>query len=193
MNPDTGKKAYRLVHWGTVDEKLRFHPNARFLLASEEERTKLIFPENWDLSEIKVQCGFPEVSKMLSVWQSDNRLYGNSWLFFEIAKITGVYEDLCIVFKDRLQYVNIILTIVFHLIIENSCCCNIEQWQRIQKLPCDDTLTADFIAGFIRSITKEHKEEMFGCRAVRLKQEEVCVVCLTSDSTYCHSFGDIKF
>ena len=50
----------------------------------------------------------PEVSKMLSVWQSDNRLYGNSWLLFEIAKITGVYEDLCIVFKDRLQYVNII-------------------------------------------------------------------------------------
>ena len=51
VNPETGKREYTRVHWGTVDKNLRFHPNSTYILASGEERSKLIFPEDWDLSE----------------------------------------------------------------------------------------------------------------------------------------------
>ena len=44
---DIGKKKYRYIHWGSVDENLKFIPGAPFFLASPEERAKLIFPEDW--------------------------------------------------------------------------------------------------------------------------------------------------
>ena len=50
-----GKKRYRHRHWGTVDEKagMKFVPGTEYLLASPAERSRLIFPEGWDLSELK--------------------------------------------------------------------------------------------------------------------------------------------
>jgi hypothetical protein len=35
----------------TVDENLKFKPGAAFLLATPEERAKLIFPVDWAMSE----------------------------------------------------------------------------------------------------------------------------------------------
>lgn len=46
----TGKKRSLHVHWGTLDDQLRFYPNEKYLSASEEERNHLVFPDNWDLS-----------------------------------------------------------------------------------------------------------------------------------------------
>ena len=52
---EDGKKRYAHKHWGTLDENLRFHPNTTYLYASIEERSKLIFPKEWDLSKIEKQ------------------------------------------------------------------------------------------------------------------------------------------
>ena len=93
--------------------KVLFHPNSTYILATAEERSKLIFPEGWDLSETKVLPGLPDASAMIPEGQNENRLYGDSWLLMEIAKATGVFEDLCSVFRDNINYVNIILTIAF--------------------------------------------------------------------------------
>ncbi len=46
-----GKMRRRYVFWGSVTEDLRFIPNERFLSSSPEERSKLIFPKEWDMSE----------------------------------------------------------------------------------------------------------------------------------------------
>lgn len=56
---EDGRKQYRHRHWGTVDEAagMKFIPGAEYLLASVEERSRLIFPENWDLSELKKNAG----------------------------------------------------------------------------------------------------------------------------------------
>lgn len=51
IDPETGKRKYQRVHWGTLDGK-RFIPGMRYLTATIEERAKLIFPEDWDLSEM---------------------------------------------------------------------------------------------------------------------------------------------
>lgn len=48
----TGTKArYIITHWGTVSEDLVFSPNATYRLTDVEERLKLIFPKDWDISE----------------------------------------------------------------------------------------------------------------------------------------------
>lgn len=52
LTPD-GKRKYSIIHWGTVTENLQFVPGKRWYAASEEERAKLIFPEDWDLRHIK--------------------------------------------------------------------------------------------------------------------------------------------
>ena len=51
VDPSTGKKKYRHVHWGTVDENLVFTPGSAFYLASPTERAQLIFPKDWDMSK----------------------------------------------------------------------------------------------------------------------------------------------
>jgi len=38
IDPDTGKKKYLYIHWGSVDENLRFIPGAQFYQASPDER-----------------------------------------------------------------------------------------------------------------------------------------------------------
>lgn len=43
INSDTGKKSYHHVHWGIVDENDKFIPGKNYLVASIEERSKLIF------------------------------------------------------------------------------------------------------------------------------------------------------
>jgi hypothetical protein len=50
INPETGKRVYQRIQWGRLDENLRFIPGRLFYLASPEERAKLIFPDEWDMS-----------------------------------------------------------------------------------------------------------------------------------------------
>ena len=57
VDPNTGKRKYRRIHWGTVDDNNRFVPGRAYLFAPVEERSKLIFPEGWDLSEIEKLSG----------------------------------------------------------------------------------------------------------------------------------------
>ncbi|MCL2135582.1 MAG: nitroreductase family protein [Candidatus Bathyarchaeota archaeon] len=53
IDPTTGKKKYTYKHWGTIDQNNKFIPNTLYYLTPPEERAKLIFPKNWDLSETK--------------------------------------------------------------------------------------------------------------------------------------------
>ena len=49
---EDGKRKYRMLHWGTLTEDLRFIPGKTWLQASVLEREKLIFPPEWDLSAL---------------------------------------------------------------------------------------------------------------------------------------------
>ena len=54
IDPDrtSGRNKHKRIHWGTVDENNKFHPNKTFLYADLSERRKLIFPDDWDMSEV---------------------------------------------------------------------------------------------------------------------------------------------
>ncbi|MDR1993471.1 MAG: hypothetical protein LBQ98_08295 [Nitrososphaerota archaeon] len=52
IDSKTGKKKYKYKHWGTVDQNKKFIPNSTYHLTPFQERAKLIFPKDWDLSAI---------------------------------------------------------------------------------------------------------------------------------------------
>lgn len=94
VDPETGKRTYRRIHWGTVDENNRFIPGKAYLFATLEEREKLIFPEGWDLSETEKLSGKRRPGRPVVECQDENRLYGDIWLLEQIAETTGIRKDL---------------------------------------------------------------------------------------------------
>ena len=47
--PD-GKYNHPQKIWGSVDEKMVFHPNKRYLALGDEERNKMLMPSEWKLA-----------------------------------------------------------------------------------------------------------------------------------------------
>ena len=74
IDPETGKKKYRYIHWGSVDENLKFTPGSRFFLASPEERSCLIFPNEWNMSEAKKFTGLRKPGRPAFNGNDQNRL-----------------------------------------------------------------------------------------------------------------------
>ena len=61
--PDsTGRKKYKRIYWGFLDSDLKFHPNKSYVMASPEEREKLIFPKEWDITENEVLTNDSELN-----------------------------------------------------------------------------------------------------------------------------------
>lgn len=50
---ENGKRKYVYRHWGIVDDNKKFIPGKRYVFASLEERSKLVFPDGWNMSEVK--------------------------------------------------------------------------------------------------------------------------------------------
>jgi hypothetical protein len=77
IDPKTGKKKYRYIHWGTIDSNLKFAPSTQFFLATPEERSQLIFPEEWDMSEVKKLTSMRNAGRASYDEEEQNRLYGD--------------------------------------------------------------------------------------------------------------------
>ena len=84
-SPKTGKSYLRQIHWGTVDENLKFIPGKLFIVTPPEERKKLVFPDGWDLSAAEQFTGLRKPGRPAIVVQDDNRLYGHIWLLEKTA------------------------------------------------------------------------------------------------------------
>jgi hypothetical protein len=90
----TGKRTHRCIHWGKVDKNLKSIPGPTFLSASSEEQASLIFPENWDLSEVSPITDLNSSSSQERDKESQTRLYGDIWLLEQVAEQTGIRQDL---------------------------------------------------------------------------------------------------
>ncbi len=54
---ENGNRKYVYCHWGVVGENKKFIPGKRYVFANLEERAKLIFLDDWDMSEAKRLSG----------------------------------------------------------------------------------------------------------------------------------------
>ena len=193
IDPETGKKTYHHVHWGTVDENDRFIPGKNYLVAALSERAKLIFPDKWDLGEIKKLSGAREKGRPAIESQDENRLYGDIWLLEKIADATGIRQDLSKVFGGNEESVNAVMTLAFFLFSGKETYNQLASWQRYSRVPYDRELTSPMITRLTQSITEENRTALLKLRATRLSSEELCAVDSTSRSAWGSGLSDIRY
>jgi hypothetical protein len=193
IDPKTGKKKYRHVHWGTVDENDKFAPGSKFFLASPEERTKLIFPEGWDMSEAEKLTGLRTAGRPAYDGEDQNRFYGDIWLLEQVATRTSIRQDLEAVFDGNCEIVDDILTLAMFPYLTKFNYSRVARWQRIAAAPSTRELTPKAITLLTQSITEQHRMDLLRLRALKLGKDELCAVDSTSRSAYGWSLADIRW
>jgi hypothetical protein len=190
---NTGKKKYRRIHWGTIDENNKFTPGSQFYQASPEERAQLIFPENWDISEAEKFTGLRPPGRPAYDGDHQNRFYGDIWLLEQIATKTGIRQDLEAVFNGNREIVDDIMTLAMFPYITKFNYSRVVRWQKIAAAPSSRELTPKAITLLTQSITEQHRMDLLGLRAARLGKDELCAVDSTSRSAYGWSLADIRW
>ena len=193
IDPVSGKKKYRHVHWGTVDENLKFIPSSAFFLAEPEERSRLIFPEDWDMSAAEKLAGLRKPGRPEYSGEDQNRLYGDIWLLEQVALKTGVKHDLESVFNGNREIVDDILTLAIFPYITKFTYGRVSRWQRVVKSPSSRDLTPKAITLLTQSITEQHRMDLLRLRATKLGKDKLCAVDSTSRSAYGSSLADIHW
>ena len=193
LDPATGKKKYHHVHWGTVDENLKFVPGTAFFMAKPEERARLIFPEGWDTSEADKLAGLRKPGRPEYGGEDHNRLYGDIWLLEQIALKTGIRQDLESVFGGNCEIVDDILTLAMFPYITKFTYNRVARWQKVARSPSSRDLTPKAITLLTQSITEQNRMDLLRRRAARLGKDELCAVDSTSRSAYGGSLADIHW
>jgi hypothetical protein len=193
LDPDTGKKKYRYIHWGSVDDNCKFIPGHRFYQASPEERARLIFPENWDMSEAKKLTGLRSAGRPAYDDDHQNRFYGDIWLLEQIAMKTGVRQDLESVFNGNREIVDDILTLAMFPYLTKFNYSRVARWQKIAAAPSSRELTPKAITLLSQAITEQHRMNLLRLRAAKLGKNELCAVDSTSRSAYGWSLADTRW
>ena len=193
LDESTGKKKYRYVHWGRVDDNLTFIPGSAFYLASPEERARLIFPEDWVMSKAEKLTGLQKPERPTCYGECQNRLYGDIWLLEQIADRTGIRQDLEVVFSGNRELVNDILTLAMFPYLTKFNYNRVARWQRVAKSPSSRELTPTEITRLTQSITEQHRMDLLKLRAARLEKDELCAVDSTTRSAYGTGLADIHW
>ena len=193
VDPNTGKRKYRHIHWGTVDDNNRFVPGRAYLFAPVEERSKLIFPEGWDLSEIEKLSGNRKRGRPVIESQDENRLYGDIWLLEQIAEATGIRADLLKVFGGNREMTDAVMTLAMYLLCGKDTYHQMASWQRVAKAPYAKPLTSPYITMLTQKITEQNRMDLLRLRATRLENNELCAVDSTSRSAWGDSLSDIRY
>ena len=192
-DPKTGKKKYRYIHWGSIDENLRFKPNSQFFLASPEERARLIFPDTWDMGGAENLTGLKVPGRPPYTDKDMNRLYGDIWLLEQIAAKTGLRKDLECVFKGNREIVNDIFTLAVFPYLTKFTYNRVARWQKVARTPSKRDLTPKAITLLTQSITEQNRMDLLRLRAARLGKDELLAVDTTSRSAYGGSLADIHW
>ena len=179
-----GNPKRRHVHWGVIDNHLKFHPGKEFLYLPLSERKKLIFPGDWDLSEIhKLNKSSPvpvdtsTISCSPDVFNGlQDRFYGAVWLLERISDQLGVRHDLMVAFDNDQVMVDDVMTIAMFIVISKLNVDRLVDWQDIEKYPSQHYLHSSVITALEKSITDEQRKVFFKCRATRVVDNELGAV-----------------
>ena len=172
IDPKSGKRTHRVIHWVTVDEALTFHPGNKFFTADPEERAKLNFPADWDLSEAERFTGLRHPGRPPYCGACQNRLYGHVWLLEQVALRTGVKQDLDVVFNGNSELVDDILTLAMFPYLTGHTYNRTADWQAVCKAPSSRDLTPSVITRLTQFITERHRMKLFELRAARVGKDD---------------------
>ena len=190
---EDGKKKYRHVHWGTVDDSNKFWPGKEYMYAEVEERKRLTFPDGWDLSETEKLSGTRRRDAISYEADDVDRQYGSTWFLDRVAEATGLREDLEKVFGGNRELVDDILTMAYFPFVDNLSYSQLARWQREVKAPSERKLTSTVITRLTQAITEQNRMDLFKMRAARMGKDELCGVDSTSISSYGFNIADIRW
>jgi hypothetical protein len=191
IDPETGVKRSQHIHWGRIVDGDRFIPGERFFLATPEERSRLIFPDDWDISEAERFTGLRRPGRPPCDYKCHNRLYGDIWLLEQIALKTGLRQDLNSVFMGNAELVDDLLTLAMFPYLTGWTYNRVTRWQEYAGAPSSRVLTPTVITHLTQSITERHRMELFKLRAARVGKNDLCAVDTTTRSAYGDSLADI--
>ena len=210
---ETGKIKRHYVYWGDVTEDMKFIPNTRYCLSEEKIRSKLIFPDNWDLSaieELKEKekrapyaydpsyenngAAFSGTVRTTSdKEQFNNQFYGGTWFLWEMAVSRHVVEDLLTAFDGNQLIVNDIMTLAMFPILTKWSYAQVERWQSYTKTPSVRVLSSSFITRLTQSVTDNHRMTFLKQRVMRQKPKAVLACDSTTRSAYGRCLADIRW
>ena len=210
---ETGRISRRYVYWGDVTEDLKFIPNDRYRTALEEDRKKLIFPSNWDMSaaealrEIRTEIPVvtdPYITNDGSAFsgtvstcpvsdQFNNRFYGGTWFLWEIAVHKHVVEDLLSTFDGNLKFVNDIMTLAMFPILTGWNYSQAERWQSYTMTPSTHPLNPKYITHLTQNINDSHRMRFLKLRIKRQNSKAAVACDSTTRSAYGRCLADIRW
>ena len=189
---ESGRNKHRRVHWGTVDDNMKFHPNHRYITTPPEERARLVFPAEWDLSEARSLPSERGAGRPVeSLSEDSNLLYGDIWMLEQVAERTGLRSDLVKAFDGNKEMADAILTMAMYQVSNGGSFNRMAHWQRIEKTPFKTPLTAQLITHLTQKVTEANRMDLFHMRMARVKDGDLCALDSTSRSAYGSSPADI--
>ena len=209
----TGKSRRHYVYWGDVTQDMKFIPNLRFCLSDTETRSKLVFPEGWDLTAIKKlqeeesrrplaydPCYENDGSAFSGTVrttpekeQFNNQFYGGTWFLWGMAVSKHVVEDLLSTFDGNQLIVNDIMTLAMFPIMTKWSYAQAERWQTYTKTPSTRPLSPSFITKFTQTITDHHRMTFLKLRIERQNPKAVLACDSTTRSAYGRCLADIRW
>ena len=173
-----GNRKYRVEHWGTVTDELRFIPGKRFLQAPEEVRRSLIFPEGWDLSAIEGSA-----AHALPFREGDaGKAFGAVWLLERIGEKFALREDLEEAFGPLADD---LLTLAYFPFLTGLSFQRFGRWQEATKAPSDRPL--EEMVQSLAAVSRASVHKFMDLRKERYAKERLCAV----DSVLRHSMGSL--
>lgn len=141
--------------WGKLTDGNRFEPSANYFLLSPAERKKFIFPEDWDLSEIKhLPSQLSRGRPPCCTGDASCKLYGHVWLLEQLADKSGVLDDLIHVFDGNKEKARDVLTLSMFLFLEKEAFSHVRRIQRGTRYPAVHPLDSSYITRLLQSITE---------------------------------------
>ena len=185
--PD-GKTVRRHYSWGVLIGS-KFLPNKNYIYASDEERKKLIFPDDWDLSAIAEKrtdtvTAPTDTFDLTAAGEFHDRFFGTTWLLGKIADRLHIKEDLLKTFDGDERIVNDILTVAMFPYVTGYNLNRLERWQILEKYPSTRTLSPPVITLLSQAITDKHRIAFLKERARRLLEDELLAVDSTTKSAW---------
>jgi len=145
------------------------------------------------MSEAKKLTGLRDPGRPEYSGDCQNRLYGDIWLLENVAKKTGIRQDLESVFNGNREIVDDILTLAIFPNITKFNYSRVARWQNTARGPSSRELSPYAITRLTQSITEQHRMDLLKLRAARLDKDELCAIDSTSRSAYGDSLADIRW
>lgn len=187
-----GKRRYRSVRLGSVDEQNIFIPNHQYIYADEAFRSRLVFPSQWNLETARSMI-HPGPGRPPSSDEDMSRLYGDIWLLEQVAQQTGLRGDLEEVFEGNKSLVDDILTLAIFPYVTGDNYSRVERWQRIVKAPSKRVLSPSTITRLTQAIGERHRMALIQQRLSRVGESDFLALDSTTRSAYGSTLANIRW